>query len=465
MKKINFKIAENGIKKLSKSVSFNTISAVNEFIHNSFDADASKTIIVYDDCENYLSFIDDGKGMNEDEFNNHYLTAFNTDKENDNNAIGNKGIGGSAALLYFHNENDELSKIEIICKKDGYKAIKVISRDGVNFYLEELEDSPIERGCMFTIYRPTNVTNIHKDCIEQLPLYHYPQIYRGKNIIFKKSKDEDGYIMPKEDPLYYDILPDDSKLKKNIEVTLENGEVGFVIVRGVCVRYLEDKKDLWNSFDRANDKLISEKTRGLYVRLCNTYTTLGQSDNTFGVSIQPSASAIRLEIEVTKNLSSLFSFNINKTSKISPFAEIKELKEVVDTLKQYHQQLTGQDIKKEEVILNDINKFLNGLNQKINGMPYVCHIVENTSNFFNIRTKIENNVFNYEIGININHNDYNDLRNKWQSEGKHKIFIQNCIKILANEVNCFVNNPNNPTKKELEKLTKAINNHYKTLLM
>ena len=73
MKNFNFNISLSVLNHLGRNLYRNFITVIGEAISNSWDADASTVWIEIDRENRFMSIVDDGVGMNENDFQDKFL--------------------------------------------------------------------------------------------------------------------------------------------------------------------------------------------------------------------------------------------------------------------------------------------------------------------------------------------------------------------------------------------------------
>ena len=104
-KKLTFNISLSVLNHLGRNLYRNVITVLGEAISNSWDADASNVWITIDKKHNCMTIVDDGDGMNFDDFQNKFLKIGYSKRRNGRYKtpsgrpfIGRKGIGKLALL-------------------------------------------------------------------------------------------------------------------------------------------------------------------------------------------------------------------------------------------------------------------------------------------------------------------------------------------------------------------------------
>jgi len=104
-KKLTFNISLSVLNHLGRNLYRNVITVLGEAISNSWDADASNVWITIDKEHNCMTIVDDGDGMNFDDFQNKFLKIGYSKRRNGRYRtpsgrpfIGRKGIGKLALL-------------------------------------------------------------------------------------------------------------------------------------------------------------------------------------------------------------------------------------------------------------------------------------------------------------------------------------------------------------------------------
>ena len=119
-RKAHIKVNQQIVKRLSLGLYRNFALAIKELISNAYDADATEVKLKLDIDKGRIVFRDNGRGMSEDEFKNHYLTiGFFKEPSRDLDELGRMrigtfGIGFLAPLPYC-------KVLRIITKKRGDK--------------------------------------------------------------------------------------------------------------------------------------------------------------------------------------------------------------------------------------------------------------------------------------------------------------------------------------------------------
>lgn len=133
MKQYNFNISLSVLNHLGRNLYRNFITVLGEAISNSWDADAHNVYITIDRDARILIVRDDGKGMNEDDFQNKFLKigySKRKDKSTHTNSgrpyIGRKGIGKLALLSCAQT-------ITVLTKKKGVELVGgIIDNSGLD---------------------------------------------------------------------------------------------------------------------------------------------------------------------------------------------------------------------------------------------------------------------------------------------------------------------------------------------
>ena len=101
----NFNISLSVLNHLGRNLYRNVITVIGEAISNSWDADATNVWIQIDRDNKTMCILDDGIGMNPDDFQNKFLKIGYSKRKNGNYKtrsgrvyIGRKGIGKLALL-------------------------------------------------------------------------------------------------------------------------------------------------------------------------------------------------------------------------------------------------------------------------------------------------------------------------------------------------------------------------------
>lgn len=118
-KSFNFNISLSVLNHLGRNLYRSIITILGEAISNSWDADADNVIIELNKKKNRMVVVDDGDGMDENDFQNKFLKIGFSKRNGGNNLskkgrpyIGRKGIGKLALLSCA-------KKITIVTKKNG----------------------------------------------------------------------------------------------------------------------------------------------------------------------------------------------------------------------------------------------------------------------------------------------------------------------------------------------------------
>ena len=105
MNRFNFNISLSVLNHLGRNLYRNFITVIGEAISNSWDADANNVWIEIDKGNRYMSILDDGDGMNDNDFQNKFLKIGYSKRKNNITKskkgrpfIGRKGIGKLALL-------------------------------------------------------------------------------------------------------------------------------------------------------------------------------------------------------------------------------------------------------------------------------------------------------------------------------------------------------------------------------
>ena len=131
MEKFNFNISLSVLNHLGRNLYRNFITVIGEAISNSWDADATNVWITIDKENGFMSILDDGNGMTDDDFQNKFLKIGYSKRKNNNVKsakkrpfIGRKGIGKLALLS---------------CAKKVHIATKTISTSPVGGVIDNSE--------------------------------------------------------------------------------------------------------------------------------------------------------------------------------------------------------------------------------------------------------------------------------------------------------------------------------------
>ncbi|MBQ6467540.1 MAG: ATP-binding protein [Clostridia bacterium] len=131
--KFNFNISLSVLNHLGRNLYRNVITVIGEAISNSWDADAKNVWINIDREHNSMGILDDGVGMDPNDFQNKFLKIGYTKRKNNNYKsatgrpfIGRKGIGKLALLSCAQ-------RIHIASKTDNTKVIGgIIDNSGLD---------------------------------------------------------------------------------------------------------------------------------------------------------------------------------------------------------------------------------------------------------------------------------------------------------------------------------------------
>lgn len=98
-KKISFNVNAYTARLIGRENVSTLDGAILELVKNTYDADANKCILYYDEIENALYLMDNGTGMTEEIIEKHWMTIGNSSKHTDyitrtgRIQTGAKGIG------------------------------------------------------------------------------------------------------------------------------------------------------------------------------------------------------------------------------------------------------------------------------------------------------------------------------------------------------------------------------------
>ena len=84
MEKFNFNISLSVLNHLGRNLYRNFITVIGEAISNSWDADATNVWITIDKENGFMSILDDGNGMTDDDFQNKFLKIGYSKRKNNN---------------------------------------------------------------------------------------------------------------------------------------------------------------------------------------------------------------------------------------------------------------------------------------------------------------------------------------------------------------------------------------------
>lgn len=200
----NFNISLSVLNHLGRNLYRNLITIIGEAISNAWDADANNVWITVDKKNKSMRILDDGYGMDEDDFQNKFLKIGYTKRKNKTYLskkgrpfIGRKGIGKLALLSCS-------DRIEIITKSlhgntiggiiDNSELDKAITDDVSNYTLESINNDQIEfngRQGTLIIFHNLNINVINNiDTLEKLiALYfRFSIIDQSFNIYLNEKK-------------------------------------------------------------------------------------------------------------------------------------------------------------------------------------------------------------------------------------------------------------------------------------
>lgn len=119
-KKLRFNVSAYTAKLIGRENVSNLEGAILELVKNTYDADATKCILYYDEKEKALYIMDNGIGMTEEVIEKHWMTIGNSSKSNNfisksgRVQTGAKGIGrfaldraGDTCIMYTKNQESE----------------------------------------------------------------------------------------------------------------------------------------------------------------------------------------------------------------------------------------------------------------------------------------------------------------------------------------------------------------------
>lgn len=117
-KKLRFNVSAYTAKLIGRENVSNLEGAILELVKNTYDADATKCVLYYDEKNNSLYIMDNGTGMTEEIIEKHWMTIGNSSKANEfiskrgRVQTGAKGIGrfaldrtGDTCVMYTKNQN------------------------------------------------------------------------------------------------------------------------------------------------------------------------------------------------------------------------------------------------------------------------------------------------------------------------------------------------------------------------
>lgn len=126
----------------------------------------------------YISFTDQGLGMDKETFNSVYMSWFNSSKREDNSQIGGFGIGSKSPLSYQNS-------FEISTRVDGieYNYMFINSKPVPKAPLISKEETDKPSGTTITIeIKEDDIYEVHKQCEKQL--YYFTNVYVKNNLYF-----------------------------------------------------------------------------------------------------------------------------------------------------------------------------------------------------------------------------------------------------------------------------------------
>ena len=119
-KKLRFNVSAYTAKLIGRENVSNLEGAILELVKNTYDADATKCILYYDEKNNSLYIMDNGTGMTEEIIEKHWMTIGNSSKANEfisrrgRVQTGAKGIGrfaldrtGDTCVMYTKNQSSK----------------------------------------------------------------------------------------------------------------------------------------------------------------------------------------------------------------------------------------------------------------------------------------------------------------------------------------------------------------------
>lgn len=149
--KFNFNISLSVLNHLGRNLYRNVITVIGEAISNSWDADAKNVWIQIDRDNNSMCILDDGIGMDPDDFQNKFLKIGYTKRKNNNYKsalgrpfIGRKGIGKLALLscaqrIHIATKTPKTSVIGGIIDNSGLDKAITDDLNSQEYKLDDLE--------------------------------------------------------------------------------------------------------------------------------------------------------------------------------------------------------------------------------------------------------------------------------------------------------------------------------------
>ena len=151
--RFNFNISLSVLNHLGRNLYRNVITVIGEAISNSWDADAKNVWIEIDRDNNSMCILDDGVGMNPDDFQNKFLKIGYTKRKNNNYRsalgrpfIGRKGIGKLALLscakrIHIATKTDDTPVIGGIIDNSGLDKAITDDLNSQEYKLDDLEST------------------------------------------------------------------------------------------------------------------------------------------------------------------------------------------------------------------------------------------------------------------------------------------------------------------------------------
>lgn len=349
MEKVELKVNERFFSEACRNVGVTTISAIQELIDNSKDAETSKIVVKYDHKTKVLSVIDNGSGMTYQQLKK--AMEFSPENEKTKKGIGFYGVGLKTSLLNLANiksgsdvtitttHNEETSRVLWKLKK-GYTDTYIIENLGT--------DVNATNGTVIEITNVQLSFNKLNELYRYLGVVYYPSLSKNEFELYMDCTYKKDYNSPaglKEmnfenlrikptDPLYRDKR--DFVLSEGdfIATIVYDGVKYEIPVKTVLLTDMTDETPIPWDVKRGNDGGVKSLARsGNYCIYGGRYIEVGDNLKLFGVPHQYFYSGVRSEFEIPKELTELFGVKFNKTSGIKKLTNIPEAEELVRKMK------------------------------------------------------------------------------------------------------------------------------------
>ncbi len=365
------------IRRSLRQVNYNIETALSEFVDNSIDAEASNIKILLpsrkllEDGSIPITIEDNGKGISFEELENSFL--FGSERNYADDEVGYYGIGMKSAIAYL----SQFAIIETKTKDEDFMNIATwdIENEPMNiiFSKREVNSKDFKEGTKIILY--TNHNNNNESSRSQYftrttPAYvmrrfsaRYYHLLKNESVKLTINSDE----IESFDPMYRNET--EHKNFEDVDVIVDNKKF-TVQLRGYYIGYVSEK-----GFDALSKKgKFALEHQGVYVLYCGKYINLGNS--WLGCRTRHQAlNAIRIEIELPKQITEYFGIAQNKNSSIDikieedTYSRHTTLRRIADSLSKistWGYALSVHQRKKEKTDVPVNSEELKELNKRLN---------------------------------------------------------------------------------------------------